>query len=87
MARPKAEVLLAQQIDDYTGIEVLAAPALYAVLYKDKPINVMNKYWNARGEFKKYVRACYPSVKPAENLAKKLNDMFFTTDFTVSKIL
>jgi hypothetical protein len=87
MARPRATTLLSTQIDDFAGIEILAATSLYTVLYKLEPINVKNKYWNARGEFKKYTRTTYPSVKPAENLAKKLNELFFTTDFTVAKIL
>jgi hypothetical protein len=87
MARPGAEVLLTRQLDDLTGIEVLSATSLYTVLYKNQPINVKNKYWSSRGEFSKYTRTTYPSPKPAENLAKKLNELFFTADFTVAKIL
>ena len=87
MARPGAEILLSTQVDDLTGIEVLSAPALYTVLYKDQPINIRNKYWSARGEFNKYTRTTYPSAKPAENLAKKLNELFFCRDFTAKKIL
>jgi len=87
MARPSATKLLTTQITDFLGVEVLTAQGLWAVLYKNEPINVMNKYWTANGEFKKYTRTTYPSVKPAENLAEKLNTIFNCKDFTVEKIL
>ena len=87
MARPSAEVLLSTQLDDLIGLEVLSASALYTVLYKGQPINVKNKYWSSRGEFNKYTRTTYPSPKPAENLARRLNELFFCEDFTAKKIL
>jgi hypothetical protein len=87
MARPRATTLVTRQLDDFNSIEILAAKSLYTVLYRQQPINIKNKYWNARGEFSKYAKTTYPNAKPAENLAKKLNELFFTTEFTVKKIL
>jgi len=87
MARPGATTLLSRQLDDFNGIEVLDAQGLYAVLYKNKPINLKTETWTERGQLKKYVRTTYPSKKPAENLAAKLNKDFFTNDFSVVKIL
>ncbi|CAB4134864.1 hypothetical protein UFOVP281_15 [uncultured Caudovirales phage] len=87
MARPGAEILLSRQLDDFTGIEVLDAEGLYAVLYKDLPFNLKTESWTERGQLKKYVRTTYPNKKPAENLAAKLNKDFFTTEFSVVKIL
>ena len=87
MARPSAEILLSIQLDDFTGIDVLTAEGMYAVLYKEQPINLKTKYWTERGEVKKYLRTTYPNRSPADNLAAKLNKDFFTTEFTVVKIL
>ena len=87
MARPGATILLSRHLDDFNSTEVLDAQGLYAVLYKDKPINLKTESWNERGQLKKYVRTTYPNKKPAENLAKKLNRDFFTEDFTVKKII
>jgi len=87
MARPSAVILLTTEIDDYTAVEILQAESLYTVLYDDQPINVKNKYWSSRGEFDKYQRTTYPSQKPADNLCKKLNKLFFTDKFTTKKIL
>ena len=87
MARPGAEILLSTQIDDFTGCDILSAPGMWAVLYKDQPINLKTRYWNANGEFNKYLRTTYPANKPAENLAKKLNLQFNCSDFTVKKII
>ena len=87
MARPSATILLSTQLDDFNSIEVLNAQGLYAVLYKDLPINLKTESWTERGQLKKYVRTTYPNKKPAENLAAKLNKDFFTEDFSVVKIL
>ena len=87
MSRPAAEIILSIEVDDFNGIDVLTAPGLYTVLYKDKPINLKHRYWNAQGEFKKYTRTTYSNNKAAINLCKKLNNLFNTTDFTVVKIL
>jgi hypothetical protein len=87
MSRPAAEIILSTEVDDFNGIDVLTASALYTVLYKDRPINLKTRYWNARGEFKKYLRTTYPSIKPAENLANKLNLQFNCSDFTAKKII
>jgi len=87
MARPGAEILLSTQLDDFTGCDILLAPGLWAVLYKQQPINLKTRYWGERGELKKYLKVVYPNAKPAENLAKKLNRDFFTDDFSVKKII
>jgi hypothetical protein len=87
MARPPATILLSTQLDDFTGCDILSAPGLWAVLYKDQPINLKTRYWSERGELNKYLRVVYPNAKPAENLAAKLNKDFFTEDFTVKKII
>jgi hypothetical protein len=87
MARPPATILLSRQLDDFNGVEVLDAQGLYAVLYKDLPFNLKTESWTERGQLKKYVRTTYPNKKPAENLAAKLNKDFFTTEFSVVKIL
>ena len=87
MARPGATILLSRQLDDFNSVEVLSAPGLYAVLYKDQPFNLKTEHWTERGELKKYLKVVYPNLAPAENLAKKLNRDFFTEDFTVKKII
>ena len=87
MARPGATILLSRQLDDFSGIDILESEGIWAVLYKEQPINLKTKYWSERGELKKYLRVVYPNAKPAENLAAKLNKDFFTSEFTVVKIL
>jgi hypothetical protein len=87
MSRPQAEILLTTVQTDTLTTDVLAAQGLWAVLYKLKPINVRNRYWSSRGEMTKYVKSVYPNAAPAKNLAKKLNEMYYTEEFTVSKII
>jgi hypothetical protein len=87
MARPQAEILLTTNQTDTLTTDVMAAQGLWAVLYKDKPVNVRNRYWTDRGETIKYTKSVYPYSAPAKNLAEKLNAMYYTEDFTVVKIL
>ena len=78
MARPGAEILLTINQTDMLSTDILTAQGLYAVLYQDKPINVKNCYWSARGQQNKYTKSVFANQAPAKNLAKKLNDMFYT---------
>ena len=87
MARPPATILLSTQLDDFTGCDILSAQGLWAVLYRDQPINLKTRYWSERGELNKYLKVVYPNAAPAENLAKKLNQDFLTDEFSVRKII
>jgi hypothetical protein len=87
MARPPPTILLSTHIDDFNSVEVLSAPGLWAVLYKDLPFNLKTNYWTEKGELKKYLKVVYPNRAPADNLAKKLNKDFYTDEFSVRKII
>jgi hypothetical protein len=87
MARPKPTILLSIDYSTETGIDVLAAESLYAVLYKLQPINVKQRYFCISGAINKYPKSVFTNAAPAENLATKLNIEFNTTDFSVKKIL
>ncbi len=87
MARPKPKILL-----DYTNKEtykseqVLETDAIYAVFYKNAPINLraLNSLVNYPGP--KYKKVSFPNAGHAFNLAEKLNSRFKTKKFTVLKL-
>ena len=87
MSRPKPTVLL--QHSNKTTFkmdEVLAAEGIWAVFYKNKPFNlksanVLNNYPGP-----KYKKVSFSNPGHAFNLAKKMNTMFNTEDFTVVKL-
>jgi hypothetical protein len=87
MARPKPQILLSKEISQEAGIDILSASSLYAVLYQDQPFNVKQRYYTLKSQLNKYPKTVFPSSAPAENLAKKLNEIFHTTDFAVTQIL
>ena len=87
MSRPKPHVLLSKELTDVTGIDILRATSLYAVLYKLQPINIKQRYFCISGAINKYPKTVFTNRAPAENLAKKLNREFLSEDFTVTKIL
>jgi len=87
MVRPSAKTIIKTEVTDYLGVDILEAPGLYAVLYKEQPFNIRQRFWTAQGEMTKYPKIVYPSLAAANNLAKKLNQQFHCADFTAKKIL
>ena len=87
MSRPKPTILL-EHTDrkTYKSEQVLAAEGIWAVFYKNKPFNlksanVLNNYPGP-----KYKKVSFSNPGHAFNLAKKMNTMFNTEDFTVVKL-
>ena len=87
MARPASEIILSTEIRDDFGVDVLKAQGLWVVLYNDEPINVRQRHWGIKGEIPKYIRSAYPNRRPAENMAEKLNQYFYTDKFSVKKVI
>jgi hypothetical protein len=87
MSRPKPKILL-EHIDKktYKSDQILAAEAIWAVFYQGKPFNL--KTQNSLSSFPgpKYKKVSFSNPGHAHNLAKKLNDLFNTTEFNVVKL-
>ena len=84
MSRPKPTVLVEQtNKETYKTEQVLASDGIWAVYYKDKPINLktFNLLVNYPGP--KYKKVSFSNPGHAINLAKKLNNQFKSTEFTV----
>ena len=84
MSRPKPKILL-----NYThpvtfkADQILEADGIYAVFYKNRPINLrsLNSFINFSGL--KYRKSSFSNSGHAFNLCNKLNELFNTTEFTV----
>ena len=87
MSRPKPTVIL-ENIDSktYKSEQVLGAEAIWAVFYQNTPFNLnsANALTNYPGP--KYKKVSFSNPGHAHNLARKLNDMFRCTDFSVYKL-
>lgn len=87
MSRPAPKILL-EHINKktYRSEQVLAAEAIWAVFYKGQPFNLKSS--NALTNFPgpKYKKTSFSNEGHAHNLAKKLNEMFNTTDFDVRRL-
>ena len=84
MSRPKPNILLTYTNPrTYKSEEVLAADAIYAVFYKDKPINLrtLNSLISYPGP--KYKKVSFSNPGHARNLCRKLNAQFKSDKFTV----
>ena len=87
MSRPKPVVLLeVTNKKTYKTEQVLDADAIWAVFYKDKPINLKTGSIVAQNLGPKYKKVSFSNSGHAFNLAEKLNKMFNTQDFAVFKL-
>ena len=87
MSRPKPRVLL--EITDkktYKTEQVLEAEAIWAVFYKDKPVNLKTSSIIAQQLGPKYKKNSFSNSGHAFNLAEKLNKLFNSSDFSVYKL-
>jgi hypothetical protein len=87
MSRPKPIVLL-EQIDKktYKADQILKAEAIWAVFFKDAPFNLKSSNILTNYPGPKYKKVSFSNPGHALNLAKKLNEMFNTDEFTVVKL-
>jgi hypothetical protein len=71
----------------YKTEQVLEAEAIWAVFYKDCPINLKTGSIVAQQLGPKYKKISFSNSGHAYNLAEKLNKMFDTNDFSVYKLV
>jgi hypothetical protein len=84
MSRPKPNVLLEfTDKNTYKSEQVLASEGIWAVYYQNKPINL--KSFNSLVGYPgpKYKKVSFSNQGHAINLAKKLNKLFKTEEFSV----
>lgn len=87
MSRPKPKILLeVTNKKNYKTDQVLEADAIWAVFYKEKPINLKTSSLVVQQLGPKYKKVSFSNSGHAFNLAEKLNKQFNTTDFSVFKL-
>lgn len=87
MSRPKPKVLLEHVSKETFKVEqILESEAIWAVFYKNYPFNLKSSSMVASYPGPKYKKVSFSNPGHARNLAKKLNKLFKTTDFSVVKL-
>ncbi|MAV94175.1 MAG: hypothetical protein CMA31_00635 [Euryarchaeota archaeon] len=87
MSRPKPDIILENvNKKTYRSEQVLKADAIWAVFFKDKPFNLKSSNVLTNYPGPKYKKVSFSNPGHAHNLAKKLNDLFNSTDFTVVRL-
>jgi len=89
MGRPNAKVI-AESTNKKTLLidQVLESEdnAIWVVFYQNKPFNLKSKGSTVGRKIPKYRKIAFPNSGHALSLAKKLNKIFNTTDFSVFKL-
>ena len=87
MSRPKPKVLLEiTNKKSFKTDQVLESDAIWAVFYKEQPINLKTTSIVAQQLGPKYKKVSFSNSGHAYNLAEKLNKLFNTNDFSVFKL-
>jgi len=87
MSRPKPQVLLDYTSKkNYKNEQVLKAEAIWAVFYQGHPFNLKSSNALTSYPGPKYKKTSFSNPGHAHNLAKKLNELFKTTEFEVYKL-
>jgi len=88
VSRPKPQILLEiTNKKNYKTDQILDAEAIWAVFYKDKPINLKTTTGIVSQQIgPKYKKVSFSNAGHAFNLAEKLNKQFNTKDFSVFKL-
>ena len=88
MSRPKPLVLL-ESVDPktYKAEQVLQAEAIFAVFYKEEPINIRTLNHLVSYPGPKYKKSSFSAPGHALNLAERLNKLFETNEFHVHKLI
>jgi len=87
MSRPKPNILLEiTNKKTFKTEQVLEAEAIWAVFYKDKPVNLKITSIVAQKIGPKYKKVSFSNSGHAFNLADKLNKAYNCSDFTVVKL-
>ena len=82
MSRPQP-ALIASHTDGDRCIEICAADAVYAVLYQGRPVKVRTHNPAVRYQGYKYGKSMFPESGHAVRLARRLNEVHGTEDFSV----
>ena len=84
MSRPKPNVLIEHvHKQNYKTEQVLSSEGIWAVFYENKPINLKSGNMLVSYPGPKYKKTSFSNPGHAINLAKKLNVLFKTDQFTV----
>lgn len=87
MSRPKPKVILEHVNKENFKIEqILESDAIWAVFYQNKPFNLKSGNMVTSYPGPKYKKVSFSNPGHARNLAKKLNKLFKTTEFSVVKL-
>lgn len=87
MSRPKPHVILEHiNKENYKVEQILESDAIWAVFYQGKPFNLKSGSMIVNYPGPKYKKVSFSNPGHAHNLAKKLNKLFKTSDFSVYKL-
>jgi hypothetical protein len=87
MSRPKPNIIL-EVINKktYKSDQILESEAIWAVFYQGKPFNLKSQNSLSNYSGSKYKKVSFSNPGHAINLAKKLNLLFNSTEFSVYKL-
>lgn len=86
MARPKPNILHSVDLDDGATWDILQAEHQYMITYQGQVCGVRQHNFMHANSGYRYKKLSYPNHGNAVAQARRLNDMFNTTDFDIKQV-
>jgi hypothetical protein len=83
MSRPKPQILIEKSQGLYRSEQILASQGIWTMFYQGQPINLKTVNTLISYPGPKYRKTSFANPGHAVNLARKLNTLFDSQDFTV----
>jgi len=85
MPRPKPSILETYESADIS-IDILKTQAIWGITHLGELVSMRYRYHRVQGQIVKYPRTQYPSRASALNCAKRLNAVFGTDTFSITRL-
>jgi len=85
MTRPKPKIMCSYDSPE-RSIDILGVDGIWGVTHQGKLVSMRYRLHNINGETSKYPKTTFPSRASAVNCARRLNAIFETDVFGVSRL-
>lgn len=85
MARPKPLILCSYE-GKTQSIDILKTPAVWAITHLGEIVSIRHRIPGLNGEIRKYPKTQYPTKAAAINAARRLNTLFDTDAFSITRV-
>jgi len=85
MARPKPKIMCSYE-SEQRSIDILETTGVWGITHNGELVSMRYRHQDVNGQTAKYPKTMFPSRASAINCARRLNAIFDTTAFSISRL-